>query len=605
MTRWLTLLLLATSSMAQSPLPHFSIENPEATLKDAFVEQRRLVKQEIKQIGGFKGGAVSANAKKWFKSDKPMSGVLPEHGWIRAGKPLSIAHKDNRVLEVEIGFIIGRDVTRPLADAEEARSIISEVVPAVEMPLNRVGKKGEMLFRDFIAANVGADQYLVGKPFEKGIDVDGIKISLSRDGVELTTAVGSTADGGQWDNVVFQVNKALEQGYEVEKGQIIMTGSLGKIVPAELGDYVARYDGHSDISFSITEQCAFSATEVFKGGRVNSVQAHDYDGDGLKDLIYVADKKLFLAFGPRYEKLPVFAFPDKFRGDSLHNQLMDVDGDGDMDFVGCSFGLYWIECPDKPKSQWRFHKISSESNGIHCILIHDVDADGAKDVVINNYLPQEKFGESIIWYRVPENPRTDKWKPLPLADRTAPGGVHYMSMGDLDGDGVEEFLAGAKGQNFKNGNWFAYWKRGQEVEKPWKRTTIPGQYLGATHVYPADVDKDGRMDLVGSMGHGKGIVWLKGPNFEVRPIDDKLIGPHAMQIADLDDDGDVDVVACANFSAKAQWFENDGKGNFARRHLLNDQRSYDLTISDLNGDGRKDIVIAGWKDGNVMILLRN
>ena len=80
MTRWLTLLLLATSSMAQSPLPHFSIENPEATLKDAFVEQRRLVKQEIKQIGGFKGGAVSANAKKWFKSDRPLSGVLPKSG---------------------------------------------------------------------------------------------------------------------------------------------------------------------------------------------------------------------------------------------------------------------------------------------------------------------------------------------------------------------------------------------------------------------------------------------------------------------------------------------------------------------------------------------
>ena len=115
MNRCLTLLLLATPSMGQSPLPHFSIENPDATLKDAFVEQRRLVKQEIKQIGGFKGGAVSANAKKWFKSDKPMSGVLPEHGWIRAGKPLSIAHKDNRVLEVEIGFIIGRDVTRPLS----------------------------------------------------------------------------------------------------------------------------------------------------------------------------------------------------------------------------------------------------------------------------------------------------------------------------------------------------------------------------------------------------------------------------------------------------------------------------------------------------------
>ena len=46
--------LLATPSMGQSPLPHFSIENPDATLKDAFVEQRRLVKQEIKQIGASK-----------------------------------------------------------------------------------------------------------------------------------------------------------------------------------------------------------------------------------------------------------------------------------------------------------------------------------------------------------------------------------------------------------------------------------------------------------------------------------------------------------------------------------------------------------------------
>ena len=605
MTRWLTLLLLATSSMAQSPLPHFSIENPEATLKDAFVEQRRLVKQEIKQIGGFKGGAVSANAKKWFKSDRPLSGVLPKSGWLTAGKALSLAYDQRRILEVEIGFVLGEDISSPIAGEEELKAKVSGIVPVIEMPLNRIEKTGQVLFRDHVAANVGADKYLVGEPFPKGVKVDEVKISLSREGVELTQAVGSAADGGQWANVLFQVNHALEQGYEVRKGQLVITGSLGKNVPAEEGTYLARYDGLGDVSFAVKKEIRFTATEVFKGGRVNSVQAHDYDGDGLKDLIYVADKKLFLAFGPRYEKLPVFTFPDKFRGDSLHNQLMDVDGDGDMDFVGCSFGLYWIECPDKPKSQWRFHKISSESNGIHCILIHDVDADGAKDIVINNYLPQEKFGESIIWYRVPENPRTDKWKPLPLADRTAPGGVHYMSMGDLDGDGVEEFLAGAKGQNFKNGNWFAYWKRGQEVEKPWKRTTIPGEYLGATHVYPADVDKDGRMDLVGSMGHGKGIVWLKGPNFEVRPIDDKLIGPHAMQIADLDDDGDVDVVACANFSAKAQWFENDGKGNFARRHLLNDQRSYDLTISDLNGDGRKDIVIAGWKDGNVMILLRN
>ena len=230
---------------------------------------------------------------------------------------------------------------------------------------------------------------------------------------------------------------------------------------------------------------------------------------------------------------------------------------------------------------------------------------GKKDIVVNNYLPKEKYGESIIWYRVPTNPKKDKWQALLIADRTAPGGVHYMSMGDIDGDGVEEFLAGAKGENFKNGNWFAYWERGNDVNKPWERVTIPGSYEGATHIYPADVNMDGKMDLVTSQGHDKGILWFEGPDFKAHKIDEKLIHPHAMQVADMDNDGDIDVVACANYSAKAQWFENDGKGNFTRHHLLDNQKSYDITISDLNNDGLLDLIIAGWKGGNVMILINN
>ena len=174
--------------------------------------------------------------------------------------------------------------------------------------------------------------------------------------------------------------------------------------------------------------------------------------------------------------------------------------------------------------------------------------------------------------------------------------------GDIDGDGVEEFLAGAKGENFKNGNWFAYWERGDDVNKPWKRVTIAGTYEGATHIYPADVNMDGKMDLVTSQGHDKGILWFEGPDFNAHKIDDKLIHPHAMQIADMDNDGDIDVVACANYSAKAQWFENDGKGNFTRHHLLDNQKSYDITISDLDNDGLLDVIIAGWKGGNVMLL---
>ncbi|MCH2207620.1 MAG: FG-GAP-like repeat-containing protein [Lentisphaerales bacterium] len=583
----------------------FSIENPQGTLEKSYIAQQALVKEEIEIIGGFKGGAVSAGAKKWFKVTNPMAAVLPKSGWIDAVKPVTLAYKANRMIELEVGFIIGSDISSHISTIEELKSKVKSIVPLVELPVNRVEKKGKLEFIDFIAANVGADQYLVGQAFPEGVEADSLNISLFKDNEELTRAVGSVADGGQWANVLFQVNHAVQQGYKVKQGQLIITGSLGKIKPADAGNYTVLYEGYSEIKFSVKNKSKFTAREIYKGTRVNSAQAHDYNGDGLKDVVFVADKKLYLATAPAYKPQAVYDYSVKFCGDSLHNQIMDVDGDGDMDFVGCSFGLYWIECPDNPLDSWTFHKISSASNGIHCILIHDVDGDGNKDIVVNNYLPKEKYGESIIWYRVPANPKKDKWQALLIADRTAPGGVHYMSMGDIDGDGVEEFLAGAKGENFKNGNWFAYWERGDDVNKPWKRVTIPGIYEGATHIYPADVNMDGKMDLVTSQGHNKGIHWFEGPDFKAHKIDEKLIHPHAMQVADMDNDGDIDVVACANYSAKVQWFENDGKGNFTRHHLLNNQQSYDISISDLNNDNKKDIIIAGWKGGNVMILINN
>ena len=49
-----------------------------------------------------------ANAKKWFKSDRPLSGVLPKSGWLTAGKALSLAYDQRRILEVEIGFVRAR-----------------------------------------------------------------------------------------------------------------------------------------------------------------------------------------------------------------------------------------------------------------------------------------------------------------------------------------------------------------------------------------------------------------------------------------------------------------------------------------------------------------
>ncbi|WDE96481.1 VCBS repeat-containing protein [Lentisphaera profundi] len=359
----------------------------------------------------------------------------------------------------------------------------------------------------------------------------------------------------------------------------------------------------------------FEMRELFSGANVNSAQVWDYDGNGHGDVIFTAKNQLNIAMGPEYKVKVVLEMPAGFRKQAIHSRLMDVDGDGDMDFVGTGQGIYWLECPDNPRDTWSFHQITLDFSGSHCVLIADADEDGQLDIVVNNFQPAEfkrhkgptknLYPSSIICYPIPNKPKNQhEWKAYPLADGDAPGGSHYMSMADIDGDGQQEMFTGAKGEKFKNGNYFAIWKAGKDRLKPWDKIKVFKDQMGATHLYGADLNVDGLNDLVASRGHGKGLLWFKAPDFKAIEIDVQLERPHTMDIADLDNDGDIDILACGNDSKRLEWYENDGKGNFTRHIISENQQAYDVSIRDINGDGKLDFVIAGWQQQSVRIYFQ-
>jgi FG-GAP-like repeat len=325
-----------------------------------------------------------------------------------------------------------------------------------------------------------------------------------------------------------------------------------------------------------------------------TASAADFTGDGLVDVIASGGEPgedvLFVA--PQWKRVVLRTQPA-----AIHSVALDVDGDGDPDFVGAQYSpafLYWLERPARPLSDpWPLHVIDDTRkggvNGIHGLILGDVNRDGKLDLVANSAQPGGNFPESLAWYAAPRFERHI------FADRDAPGLSHYLGFGDVNGDGRPDLASAAK-----VGNWFAWWEAPADPTRAWKKHLVAEQQEGATNILMADVNRDGKTDFIASRGHGKGVVWYEAPSWTPHEMDAALVGPHTLAVGDIDGDGDSDAATCAKDSKVLAWFENDGKGRFTTRRIYEDQAAYDISLVDMDKDGDPDILVAGQDSKNVV-----
>lgn len=296
-----------------------------------------------------------------------------------------------------------------------------------------------------------------------------------------------------------------------------------------------------------------------------------------------------------------------YKGASIiHSAVMDVDGDGDEDFIGADYSpgfVYWLEQPKNPLTEkWKFHLIEDSShgpgiNGVHGLHVADVDGDGKMELIANSGQPVGPLAHSIVWLKPLDGGK--RWARNVFAKGDAPGLSHYHGAGDLNGDGLVDIVSAAKVG--KDGKWFAWWEQPKTGrEGAWTKHVLSDTEDGATNAQVADVNGDGKMDIIASRGHGLGLLWFEGPNFVKHEIDATLFGPHSLAIGDIDGDGDVDLVTCAKDSFVVAWFENDGKGGFRKHTLHENQAAYDIRLVDLDGDGDLDVLVAGQETRNVV-----
>lgn len=358
-------------------------------------------------------------------------------------------------------------------------------------------------------------------------------------------------------------------------------------------------------SSSAIGQSAWKIHSVYVGEHCNTAVAADYTGDGITDVICNAGAVTRLLVAPDWTAVDL----ESERGLGLiHSETMDVDADGDPDFIGTRYQpglIFWLERPEQPlKQRWRFHLIDDQVLGIHGLLTGDVNLDRRPDLLANSAQPRGPFANSLVWYSTPKDVRQAKsWPRHVLAKGDAPGLSHYLGLGDVDGDGRPDAASGAKGgptDKTGQGNWFAWWQAPKDPTQVWKKHVIADQQAGATNIHPADLNGDGRTDFLASRGHGHGVVWFEAPDWKEHTIHATLHGPHCLVATDLDGDGDTDGATCAKDDKLVAWFENDGQGNFETHIIARNQAAYDIRAVDMDRDGDVDLLIAGQLSQNVV-----
>lgn len=202
------------------------------------------------------------------------------------------------------------------------------------------------------------------------------------------------------------------------------------------------------------------------------------------------------------------------------------------------------------------------------IAVGDIDNDGFADIVIGG---QEASGAGLVWYEYPTWQRHD----VANGEFTTDGQVF-----DLDGDGDLDIVIGELEQG-------VLWYENRDRGGTWIKHVVGPGYAHDIAVF--DVDMDGTADVV--VTDKKRVHIFFSAASEPRHV--KIIERvgEGLQIADLDGDGDPDILYSNG------WLEQERAGAEIAWHLHEIDPTWHadtrIQVADVNRDGKLDVILSG------------
>lgn len=391
------------------------------------------------------------------------------------------------------------------------------------------------------------------------------------------------------------------QNSDLIRRDITTTELINFLIPVDIDndgdiDIVMRSSQELFLAVNIDGFGNFSDPQVIFNDFLYSFSVVDVDSDNDLDIVlsdYDSSSNTELKWLENIDGLGDFQENDieLYAGDIRSLVTGDVDGDGDVDILTYNIDDLIFECyvNDGYENFTAQEITDGYFNDLATLQLSDIDGDSDLDLIVTD---SEGFSSSIEEFKILKNDGLGVFTEYQIVS-TGLLEVYYAETNDMDGDGDLDILYASDDDN--TASWIENIDGQGTFGSP---QIINNNALNIKCVTGFDFDGDNDVDILTASPIEDKLSWYENLNntgdFSSENVITRSINlPYKLLTADMDGDGDKDIVAACLLDQKITWYPNlDGFGEYGeQKHIAAGiQGLRYFAVDDLDGDGDMDVV---------------